>query len=68
LIGYSKGGLDARVYLASDLANNNVANLIMVGTPNAGSWLAYSINECDPEYKRFKTRSPCDVGSRKYPY
>lgn len=40
LIGYSKGGLDARVYLASDLANNNVANLIMVGTPNAGSWLA----------------------------
>jgi len=58
LIGYSKGGLDARVYLASDLANNNVANLIMVGTPNAGSWLPYAINECDPGIKDLKPGAP----------
>ncbi|MDF2736272.1 MAG: Lipase [Nitrososphaeraceae archaeon] len=37
IVGHSKGGLDARVYLADDLANDDVANLIMIGTPNAGS-------------------------------
>lgn len=39
LVGHSKGGLDARVYLAQ---NNSldVANLIMIGTPNGGSPLA----------------------------
>ena len=37
IVGHSKGGLDARVYLANDLANDDVANLIMIGTPNAGS-------------------------------
>jgi triacylglycerol esterase/lipase EstA (alpha/beta hydrolase family) len=63
LIGYSKGGLDARVYLASDLANNNVANLIMVGTPNAGSWLAYSINECDPGIKDLKPGAPATLAA-----
>ena len=30
IVGFSKGGLDARVYLANDLANDNVANLIMI--------------------------------------
>ena len=63
LIGYSKGGLDARVYLASDLANNNVANLIMVGTPNAGSWLAYSINKCDPGIKDLKPGAPATLAA-----
>src|ERR671911_2031626 len=38
IIGHSKGGLDARVYLANN--TNDVANLIMIGTPNAGSPLA----------------------------
>ena len=37
IVGHSKGGLDSRVYLANDLANDDVANLIMIGTPNAGS-------------------------------
>jgi pimeloyl-ACP methyl ester carboxylesterase len=40
IIGHSKGGLDARVYLANN--TNDVANLIMIGTPNAGSPLADS--------------------------
>ena len=38
IIGHSNGGLDARVYLANN--TNDVANLIMIGTPNAGSPLA----------------------------
>ena len=42
IVGYSKGGLDARVYLANDLSNKDVANLIMVGTPNDGSPIASS--------------------------
>ena len=37
IVGHSKGGLDARVYLANNLPNGDVANLIMIGTPNAGS-------------------------------
>jgi pimeloyl-ACP methyl ester carboxylesterase len=41
IIGHSKGGLDARVYLAN---NQDVANLIMIGTPNAGSPLAEQSN------------------------
>jgi pimeloyl-ACP methyl ester carboxylesterase len=42
IVGYSKGGLDARVYLGNDLSNKDVANLIMVGTPNDGSPIASS--------------------------
>src|SRR5215212_5914353 len=38
IVGFSKGGLDARVYLEDD--NNNVENLIMIGTPNGGAPLA----------------------------
>ena len=48
IVGFSKGGLDARVYLANDLANDDVANLIMVGTPNAGSGLAIGSLICVP--------------------
>lgn len=40
ILAHSKGGLDARVYLANDLPNDDVANLIMIGTPNRGSPLA----------------------------
>ena len=40
LVAHSKGGLDARVFLANNLANEDVANLIMIGTPNRGSPVA----------------------------
>jgi pimeloyl-ACP methyl ester carboxylesterase len=47
IVGFSKGGLDARVYL--DISNtNSVANLIMIGTPNAGSPLAIGSFICKP--------------------
>ena len=42
IVAHSKGGLDARVYLANDLTTKDVANLVMIGTPNAGSPLAES--------------------------
>ena len=48
IVGFSKGGLDARVYLSNDLENDDVANLIMIGTPNAGSSLATRTTECLP--------------------
>ncbi|MGC1134208.1 MAG: hypothetical protein WA941_15385 [Nitrososphaeraceae archaeon] len=47
IVGHSKRGLDAREYL-DNLGTNDVANLIMIGTPNAGSLLAYSNNYCAP--------------------
>ncbi|MGI0033882.1 MAG: esterase/lipase family protein [Nitrososphaeraceae archaeon] len=46
IVGFSKGGLDARVYLQDD--NENVANLIMIGTPNDGAPLAQWDILCDP--------------------
>jgi len=54
IVGYSKGGLDARVYLADDLANDDVANLIMIGTPNAGTQMAYTTDECSPAIEDLK--------------
>src|SRR5689334_3749868 len=39
IVGHSKGGLDARVYLDQS-HTHNVANLIMIGTPNRGDPLA----------------------------
>jgi hypothetical protein len=39
IVGHSKGGLDARVYLAQS-GTHDVANLIMIGTPNGGNPLA----------------------------
>jgi uncharacterized alpha/beta hydrolase family protein len=49
IVGHSKGGLDARVYLSNiTISNSNVANLIMIGTPNAGSPLANTNNICSP--------------------
>ena len=54
IVGYSKGGLDARVYLANDLANDDVANLIMIGTPNAGTQVAYTTDKCSPGIEDLK--------------
>lgn len=39
MVGFSKGGLDARVYLEE--GGDNVQNLIMIGTPNGGAPLSY---------------------------
>ena len=46
IVGHSKGGLDARVYLANN--TKDVANLVMIGTPNSGSPLAQSSEVCTP--------------------
>ena len=46
IVGHSKGGLDARVYLANN--TKDVANLIMIGTPNSGSPMAESSEVCTP--------------------
>ena len=46
IVGHSKGGLDARMYLANN--TKDVANLIMIGTPNAGSPLAENNHMCAP--------------------
>ena len=47
IVGYSKGGLDARVFL--DITDTkDVANLIMIGTPNAGSPVAETNYACAP--------------------
>jgi pimeloyl-ACP methyl ester carboxylesterase len=47
LVGHSKGGLDARVFLA-DSHTKDVANLIMIGTPNNGSPAAEFSSICKP--------------------
>jgi pimeloyl-ACP methyl ester carboxylesterase len=46
IVGYSKGGLDARVYLAN--GTKAVANLIMIGTSNAGAPLGEISSSCAP--------------------
>jgi pimeloyl-ACP methyl ester carboxylesterase len=48
IVAHSKGGLDARVYLANNLLKDDVANLIMIGTPNVGSPLADRFFDSDP--------------------
>ena len=59
IVGYSKGGLDARVYL--DNSNtDDVANLIMIATPNEGSILAdynYLTDWCKPAVHDLRTGS-----------
>ena len=56
IVSHSKGGLDARVFLANNTysANKAVANLIMIGTPNAGSPIAQSSNICEPAVEDLK--------------
>ena len=47
IVGHSKGGLDARVFL--DITDTkDVANLIMIGTPNAGTPAAETNYACAP--------------------
>jgi pimeloyl-ACP methyl ester carboxylesterase len=61
IVAHSKGGLDARLYLANNLSNDDVANLIMIGTPNKGSLLADrfgSTDPCKPAVFDFTTNSP----------
>jgi pimeloyl-ACP methyl ester carboxylesterase len=48
IVTHSKGGLDARVYLANNPSNDNVANLIMIGTPNEGGPIADRNHDTDP--------------------
>lgn len=61
IITHSKGGLDARLYLANSPSNADVANLIMIGTPNEGSPLAdryYLSDDCKPAVYDLRTTSP----------
>jgi uncharacterized alpha/beta hydrolase family protein len=53
IVGHSKGGLDARVYLAKGIGD--VANLIMIGTPNNGSPVADVSNICKPAVDDLRT-------------
>lgn len=39
IVAHSMGGLVARYYLSTHLNNHNVRKLILVGTPNKGSWI-----------------------------
>jgi pimeloyl-ACP methyl ester carboxylesterase len=48
IVAHSKGGLDARVYLHNNPSSTDVENLIMIGTPNLGSPLAYLNELCSP--------------------
>jgi pimeloyl-ACP methyl ester carboxylesterase len=70
IVGYSKGGLDARVYLAES-GSHDVANLIMIGTPNAGAPLASAFDTCTPAVLDFKhhaadTKTPPNPYTRYY--
>jgi uncharacterized alpha/beta hydrolase family protein len=56
IVGHSKGGLDARVYLANN--TQDVANLIMIGTPNAGSPLAENNDVCAPAVYDLRPGAP----------
>jgi pimeloyl-ACP methyl ester carboxylesterase len=61
IVTHSKGGLDARVYLANNPSSDDVTNLIMIGTPNEGSPLAdhyYRSDDCKPAVYDLKTTSP----------
>jgi hypothetical protein len=60
IVGYSKGGLDARVYLANS-NSQDVANLIMIGTPNAGSPVATTTNNCWPAIEDIRPGAPATM-------
>jgi hypothetical protein len=57
IVAHSKGGLDARVYLDKS-STENVANLIMIGTPNMGDpiadWLS-PFDQCTPAADDLRT-------------
>lgn len=56
IVGHSKGGLDARMYLAND--TKDISNLIMIGTPNSGSPLAENNHICAPAVYDLKPGAP----------
>ena len=61
IVTHSKGGLDARLYLANNPLSDDVANLIMIGTPNQGSPLAdryYLQDDCKPAVFDLRTTAP----------
>jgi pimeloyl-ACP methyl ester carboxylesterase len=61
IVTHSKGGLDARLYLAKNPSSDDVANLIMIGTPNEGSPLAdrYHVrDDCKPAVNDLRTTAP----------
>jgi pimeloyl-ACP methyl ester carboxylesterase len=70
IVTHSKGGLDARVYLANNPSSADVANLIMIGTPNEGSPLAdryYLRDDCKPAVYDLITTSPVlNVGKNEH--
>lgn len=72
IVGYSKGGLDARVYLADNGSSTyDVASLIMIGTPNAGSPLTSLNDSCKPAALDFidhaaATKAPPNPHTRYY--
>jgi pimeloyl-ACP methyl ester carboxylesterase len=69
IVGHSKGGLDARVYLNNTLSSSDVANLIMIGTPNAGDPLAdiyHSSDPCKPAVFDLETNAS-DITAQRNP-
>ena len=70
IVGHSKGGLDARVFL--DITDTkDVANLIMIGTPNAGSPASETNDECAPAVFDFRpganaTKAPMNSNTKYY--
>ena len=61
IVAHSKGGLDARWYISTSGSTDKVANLIMIGTPNAGSILEFYENP-------FFTSCPRGSGSDLFPW
>ena len=64
IVAHSKGGLDARLYLSNNLSNNDVANLVMIGTANAGSPLANAIDICTPAIEDLRIKAAATNATR----
>jgi len=65
IVAHSKGGLDTRKYLTENLNSRDIANFIMIGTPNTGSPVADKLikidkyfNICTPGANDLLTYSP----------
>ncbi len=63
MVAHSKGGLDARVYLSNSTVTD-IANLIMIGTPNGGSPLASRSDPCSPAVYDFIDHAPATMAPR----
>lgn len=62
IAAHSKGGLDARAYLSKGA--DKVANLIMIGTPNAGLALTFLNNFCAPAVSDLRPGAAVDEAPR----